>query len=231
MGDSRTNWWQPHEDEVLRANAGLHSGQLVPLLPGRTSQGIKERRRKLGVAWVSSTWTPEAIARLRQLVTIEKRTAEATSKLMGITRNAVIGQCHRLGIKLPNQQYGSPGQRKAATKLNQERKAKSTASKRGSAKHPDGKNNNPTGWTGRQGKPKGPDGLPALLPSRARVSILDLGYRHCRYIGERPDLVTIDSPIYCGAATDGGSWCPAHRAGVFRLDRPKTLLMGLAKLR
>jgi hypothetical protein len=148
--------------------------------------------------------SPEKIVRMRALV--EKGLSSAAiATALGTTKGTIIGTTRRLGIqlKLP------PGYSRPA------------------GQHP--KNGNPSGWSGvpkRVAAPPRPPNpplrpkdagryvpsLPAVRPVAAPVPLMKLGRRSCRYIGERPELLTLDSAIYCGAQTDGGSWCPEHRA-------------------
>lgn len=137
-------------------------------------------------------WTPEMDARLRVLVMT--KSASAIGKLMGKTRNSIIGRAHRLGLKL------SPTAVKA-------RRSES----------------------GKRNRPKPP--RPAVAPApqvvaipieqlKAAVSVEDIGSRQCRWTGDLPALIRLDTPLYCGAPTaEGQSWCPTHRARVFQPRR------------
>jgi hypothetical protein len=106
---------------------------------------------------------------------------------VGRTRSAVIGRCRRLNLRLHNRPNGI-----------------STLAVR------------------RAGAPKPtPTPLPPPPPQPPEagklVSITALANRHCRYIGERPELLTLDTPVYCGMPTKvGSSWCPWHRKQVLR---------------
>lgn len=134
------------------------------------------------------------------------------ARRLGKTKNAVIGQLDRLLRQGMPVRRDKPGGKPA-----------------GRNEGKPGGNNNPTGWNGTTTrklaakltqpkqplKPKdshrsGPH-LPKPAPCVPQKSILELGHAQCRYIGERPDLLTLDTLIYCGAPTDGGSWCPEHR--------------------
>ena len=138
-------------------------------------------------------WTPEMDARLREL-TAKEMTSGAIGKLMGKTRNSIIGRRRRLGIKL------SPVE----------------ASKKRSE-------------SGKRNRPKPP--RPAVAPApqvvaipieqlTAAVSVEDIGSRQCRWTGDLPALIRLDTPLYCGAPTaEGQSWCPTHRARVFQPRR------------
>jgi hypothetical protein len=163
---------------------------------------------KRGRNFRSRGLSPTQIERLRELAA-QGLTSLAIANALSTTKGTVMGRVRVLGIRLKQ----SPG-------YSPRRKPKTAP-----------KNNNPTGWRGVL-TPKPPplplraakaplkpkDGnryaptLPPMLPSVARVSIDDLAHRQCRYIGERPELLTLETLIYCGAPTDGGSWCPEHRA-------------------
>lgn len=158
--------------------------------PEVASKARRDAWRKKGAKPKAAEWAPEEIATLAQLVARGLSAGQVASALKR-SRNSVLTRVWRDGLRF-----------------------------RG------GKNNNPTGMTvtrlralrdGTASRPALPPrvALPLAAPVEAPVSIADLGSRQCRYIGERPALVTLDTAIYCGAPTDGGSWCPAHRARVF----------------
>lgn len=140
-------------------------------------------------------WTSEMDARLRDL-TAKEMTAGAIGKLMGKTRNSIIGRRRRLGIKL------------SAVEASKKRSE-----------------------SGKRNMPK-PPRPPVVAPAptqvvaipieqlKAAVSIEDIGRRQCRWTGELPALIRLDTPLYCGAPTaEGQSWCPTHRARVFQPRR------------
>jgi hypothetical protein len=154
-------------------------------------------------------WSPEEDAILRRMWAAGALFG-AIVKAVGRTRNGVASRARTLG--LPRRREGSRGQGKdgSAAKVRQLAAARAKANP---------KNNNPSGMTAARllaGKGRGPHKLPPSLPHVPRVSIADLGYCQCRYIGERPAVLMLDTPVYCGLATDGGPWCPQHLAAVFR---------------
>jgi hypothetical protein len=117
----------------------------------------------------------------------DKLSARLIESHLGRTRSAVIGRCRRLRLKLHNRPNG----------------ISTLAVRRAAAPKP----------------PPIPLPPPQPQPPEAgkRVSISDLANRHCRYIGERPELLTLDTPVYCGMPTKvGSSWCPWHRKQVLR---------------
>ena len=46
------------------------------------------------------------------------------------------------------------------------------------------------------------------------VSLMRIRHAQCRFIISEP----AQKPIFCGAPTDGGSWCPWHRRIVYRSE-------------
>ena len=56
------------------------------------------------------------------------------------------------------------------------------------------------------------DPVPSLVhSSRKGISLFKIGFRQCRYVISETSSPT----IFCGAPTEGGSWCQEHRARVF----------------
>jgi hypothetical protein len=150
-------------------------------------------------------WTPEEVARLRQLFA-DGNGPSAIAKLMGKTRNAVIGRLNRMGLRCGADVAKGSRQQAQRKRRKAQRGDKPPAQVRKPAPKP------------AQAPPlrlPGVWALPAAGHPAGPVSISDLGARQCRYIGERPVLLTLDTPVYCGQPTDGGSWCPHHRSRVF----------------
>jgi hypothetical protein len=137
---------------------------------------------------------PEKVAQIAPLAA-QGRSASQIAKALGTTKGTIIGLTRRLGIQLN-------GFRPTAAQLAEARAARNP------------KNSNPTGFNGARAvtpKPPLPPPPPApVLPSPK--SILEVEYRQCRYIGNRPELLTLDTKIYRGAPTDGGPYCPEHHA-------------------
>lgn len=160
-----------------------------------------EERRAAMLA--ARPWTPGEDTILRSMWS-EGKTLTQIGAVVGRTRNSVVSR--RQTLQLASR---APGVRRAY-----------------GVRSAPGGNNNPCGWSGvpkRIAAPPRPpmkpkDGnryvpsLPVVRPVAAPVALMKLHRRSCRYIGERPELLTLDTRIYCGALTDGGSWCPEHRA-------------------
>lgn len=203
-------WTQAEIAQLRRMFADGNSPSAIASTMGRTRNAVIGRLNRMGLRCkpevtkrsrqhgqivrrkaVSREWTSQEVAELADLVT-RGFSATQIGKLMNRPRNSVMTRAWRDGLRLG----GS-------------------------------KNNNPPGWRGivkpapapRQPKPmlfqdgnRHAPGLPPTLPSVASKSIDTLAPRQCRYIGERPALMTLETLIYCGQPTDGGSWCPEHRA-------------------
>jgi hypothetical protein len=213
----------PAEDERLRTlRAAGRTFEEMATLMGRTRDSIAGRLRKLklppperargaqahGRNGTSGAWPPERDAELRRLVAV--RPALGASQIgnrLGLGKGAVIGRCWRLGISLG----GRPGAHTSDTSLagRMQRRRKGPAN---------------GGWNG---KPRqlavSPAPLPATPVGRPTKSILQLERRHCRFIGERPALMLLDTPIYCGApALEGSAYCAEHHALCWQRPRPLT---------
>lgn len=137
-----------------------------------------------------NVWTPEVVARLRSLVADGRSARQIAADLGGVTRNAVIGKVHRLGLafKQPVGGISKPAAsmsdaltRRIVAKV--EIAAKSAAS-------------------------------PAPDLGRLGICFMDLKSNTCR----RPLWDDISRPSFeqmrfCGAETEIGSpYCPACRA-------------------
>lgn len=205
--------WTPEEDAVLRqmwaAGAGIRA---IAACLGRTRMSIQKRRHQLALPRHAAAGSPrsrEQDARIADLAAAGNSSRQIAD-LIGTTRNAVIGHCRRRGIKLKGGAKPPPG----GGWEHQQREQKAAARPKKT-----GKNNNPTGFTARHlvaDRRSEPDGLPVMPPCTPRVAIVDLAPHHCRYIGDRPELITMDTPIYCGGRTaEGSSWCEEHSALVF----------------
>lgn len=183
-----------------------------------------QKRFGRGVAW-----PPKKVARLQELRAMGYGPARIAA-LMGLTKCSVIGKLDRIRIgegpgsqarkaKRPELSIGERDEARRARALSGRLNGKAKNAKRKA------KNNNPTGITAAKVRARAAQALttggplPPSLASVPRISIDDIGHRQCRYIGERPAILMPDTPLYCGLATDGGPWCPQHRARVFQLVR------------
>lgn len=94
--------WTPAEDAIIRAFAMIRTAdQLLPLLPGRSRQAIRNRADRMGVKLARSpspAWTEEEDAIIRSRYGREI-VAEWAFLLRGRTVNAIIKRARQLGIR------------------------------------------------------------------------------------------------------------------------------------
>jgi hypothetical protein len=155
--------------------------------------------------WITGTWTEDMLRTMLTLRDARHSASEIARELPGrMSRNAVIGKVHRMGLKLisdsetrTRKSQGLPSRAKPA----RQRMAESRARKRMQ------------------------DGLPPSAPVQTapRLDATDMrlltledlnmgGARHCRWIEGDPR----ESHFYCGNdAKAGSSYCPAHHAVVW----------------
>jgi hypothetical protein len=160
--------------------------------------------RSPGAGWSFKARGPRVdVAQVRRLAA-QRLPASVIGARMGRSRNAIVGVWHRNGIQL----LGRPGGPKAKAALPPAR----------TAQRPKGApagNRNFAAWGAAQ--KVAARSTPPPLPSAARLarpkSIAAVGFRDCRYIGARPELVTVETPIFCGRhAREHSSYCEEHHA-------------------
>jgi len=156
-------------------------------------------------------WPPERDAVLRELAAAGQSATVIAARL-GCTRNAVIGRAARKGVQL-NCHSDHGGKAGAAARARERAKAPAKPAQR--PKGAPVNNRNLAAWAAAQKvaarvEPPALPPAPRLTGSR---SIAAVGRRDCRYIGARPELVTVDTPIFCGhRAREGSSYCEEHHA-------------------
>lgn len=156
----------------------------------------------------TSNWTPERIERLKQLHADGYSGSQIAAALGGLTRNAVIGKAHRLGLKregasapsiaAPYPKREAPkGQRRGTPQLRTIR------------------------WADEPPVPSKPLPVVAsdvLSPNKAHW--LDREPRQCAYF---VDGTSGADAIACCNPTCGKTYCPGHRALTTRADQPRPL--------
>lgn len=135
-----------------------------------------------------STWTEDRIATLKQLWGAGKTAAEIAEQLGGgVTRNAVIGKAHRLGLS----GRASPIHSKTVSQ------AKAADSGKAAAPMP-------------QKRPKLSDETSQVLPDGKGISLMDLNEKTCRWPCGDPKKAGFK---FCGDnSLPGLPYCSEHAA-------------------
>lgn len=137
-------------------------------------------------------WKPEDVETVRELAAKGMSAQQIASHFYRVSRNSIIGLCHRKKIKLLKPNYGGKpiGNTRIAEKRKREEQKKLRAER-------------------RMRKP--PMELPRELPiphRKGQKKLMQLGYRDCRAVIGPVDGIRT---IYCGDETvQGKSWCPTH---------------------
>jgi GcrA cell cycle regulator len=147
----------------------------------------------------SSVWTVRVVERLREMVAAAW-TAAAIGKEIGVTRSAVLGKCHRIGLSCA-------GDTKSKAQMGVLKKRFAKSMKLRVATKPD--------------KAKAKITFDAALqemeaqPDVGRVKLLDLEPHHCRWPVGSPDSPSF---AFCGEHRGmGSSYCKNH---MIRAHRP-----------
>ena len=157
----------------------------------------------------NTPWSPRLTRVLRRMWRggcTARQIANALNERYGLTltRNAVIGKLHRMGMmgerRKPRQRPARVSQRQASRML-------SRAQRHRTAPRPA-----PVKAMPAAPAPVRQQSAPAPSSHRRGVTdIMKLKPGMCRWVdGDR------GAWVWCGAPTDGGSWCEHHRAIVFR---------------
>lgn len=98
------SFWTADEDRQLRAAAaeGLSAIHAAEILQVRSREACVCRARILGFTFkrFRGEWPQEREEMLRKLIEVDKLPTQAICARMGLTRNAVIGKAHRMGMQL-----------------------------------------------------------------------------------------------------------------------------------
>jgi GcrA cell cycle regulator len=160
-------------------------------------------------------WTDDRVARLKVLFAEGLPPREIARRLGGVSKNAVIGKCNRMGLNASDNAPAhikakrGPAPRVPAAKpvrlvLNTSQKASP------------GQNHAWRAGPSTEAKPlpkMGPEDLPGMRPAQLR----DLNSRQCRWpLSLTPDIPgRMDETLFCGAPAPGlgqdePPYCPAH---------------------
>lgn len=148
---------------------------------------------------MSATWTPSRVEALARLWKEGQSASQIARALGGVTRNAVIGKVHRLGLcgrAAPHTPgAGRPDQRRERRGRNPPRKARRPP---------------------QMAEPPG-----ASAPETGLASVVSVGAGQCRWpIGEPQD----DGFCLCGRTRERGAYCAPHAALAYRATEPDHLV-------
>lgn len=156
-------------------------------------------------------WTDQRLALLLHLYPQGLSCSVIAKRLGGgLTRNAVIGKIHRMGLPL----RGQTSQKAAAKKTGK------LFAARWRAQSPAGKAARTAAVAPRLSTEPLP---PRHVTDVARVSFEDLTDEHCRFIPDSPTGPA--EKQFCGLEVIPGSvWCRAHHARVYNAPVPRSYL-------
>jgi GcrA cell cycle regulator len=148
------------------------------------------------------TWTPERVEQLRSFVVTGLSCSQIAAQI-GVTRNAVIGKIHRLGLSPARPAGGSA--RSSPPRARHPRVASQSRLLR-------------LMWS--DGAPAAAaEAVPAPVESVQPCSLLDLEHGKCRWpVGEPAAGGAAADFIFCGnAAVEGFSYCAGHARMAYRM--------------
>lgn len=132
-----------------------------------------------------ATWASDAVESLRRLLLVEKLSASQIGQRLGLTRNAVLGKVHRLGIGTGGPKPASTPRFEPTPRAHARTRIETLA---------------PTMTKKDE----------ATAPPFLAVRFADLGPRACRYACE----TEFHAPhTFCGQPVrEGSAYCPYHHA-------------------
>jgi GcrA cell cycle regulator len=195
--------WTEQEDQILAdMRADKRSSKEISARLGRSVDAVLDRAKRLSLPRMVeiNDWTGEMVSELRKLWAYGI-SASRIGKTLGVTKNAVVGKAHALGL---------PGRKSGGRKGMHGRPVKVRA-----AKKPVPNKTAPPMETA-------PPPVPVFSDTSNNPTILTIGMHQCRFPlwghHERP---TINSP-FCGLPVKAGvSYCPAHAAKMFVKPEPR----------
>lgn len=147
------------------------------------------------------TWTKDRVTVLAKMWREGVSASKIAAHLGGVTRNAVIGKAHRVGLA------GRATTSRMKSHYSRRRRAAPTAPRA----------------PARVRIPSFPTApLPEIPVSDiARVSLADAERHHCRFIPGDARGVPAHAPLFCGqTAVTGTSWCPGHLKRISQAPEP-----------
>jgi GcrA cell cycle regulator len=151
-----------------------------------------------------ATWTEARVQQLRAFVT-EGLTCSQIADQIGVTRNAVIGKIHRLGLSPGRKPAALAGAMRASSARPRERQSRITRILRAiETRPPSPLESSPIASM-----------TPPMVESAQRCSLLDLAHGRCRWPISDPGK---DDFAFCGNDSIAGiSYCVGHARMAYRL--------------
>jgi GcrA cell cycle regulator len=147
------------------------------------------------------TWTPERVEQLQSFVVAGLSCSQIAAQI-GVTRNAVIGKIHRLGLS-PVRPPGAvartcPPRARDPRAATQRRRLRLL-------------------WSDGAATPE-PDAGPDIVESAKPCSLLDLAQGKCRWpVSDAPGRAGGADFVFCGnSAIEGLSYCSGHARMAYR---------------
>jgi GcrA cell cycle regulator len=145
------------------------------------------------------TWTPERIEQLRNFATSGLSSSQIAAEI-GVTRNAVIGKLHRLGLA-PGRPAGGPA-RTCPPRVRRPRHSPQRALLR-------------LMFAQTPSIASGAGTQCAPVESARPCSLIELAHRTCRWPVNNPDAADF---AFCGnEAVDGFPYCAGHARMAYRI--------------
>lgn len=197
--------WTEEEDAILRAKRaeGKSTEEIAEEIE-RPRHGVRDRVFALKLPHGGRFWTDARVAHLRHLAEQSKSASQIAAELR-TTRNAVIGKCHREGIKLAGEPGWAPdrspegiARRAEKRRLDAIKRAATLAKKAEFAK------------ANAAEAARVANAVPVILADYKPVAFLDLDVGMCRYPTFEGEPIGFDS-FFCGApSVEGKSYCAVH---------------------
>ena len=108
-------YWTPEEDAHLRSLRRRYGNvaEVAARIPGRSVNACRQHARLLGIGFSPAVYRPRWAAYTSDLLThywnVEKLSAGECARRLGVSRNAVIGRAHRLGLDARESPIKRPG--------------------------------------------------------------------------------------------------------------------------
>jgi GcrA cell cycle regulator len=149
------------------------------------------------------SWTEERVEQLKTLWAAGLSASQIAAELGGVTRNAVIGKVHRIGLPGRARRYAPGGPRERTRKSPQHDRAERLQRLRHAASHRSTEADAPQFET--EALPEFDD---SQIPAEQRCTLFQLTDCTCRYgVGDPRE----PGFFFCGGTTFAGlPWCPCH---------------------